>query len=71
MWLEVGSICFNLDGNLIADSSRNLINKRNKMKDDIEGRWKKEGGDISRLSHYLSSSVHVDTSDSGSVKDLI
>ena len=62
-----GSICFDLDGNLIEDYSRNTTTKRNKMKDDFEGRWKKEEENISRLSRSLSSSVHVDISDPGSV----
>ena len=67
---RTGSICFDLDGNLIEDCSRNKTKKRNTMKDDFEGRWKKEEEEISRLSHSLSSSVHVDISDSGSAEEL-
>ena len=67
---RTGSICFDLDGNLIEDSSRNKTRKRNKMKDDFQGRWKKEEEEISRLSHSLLSSVHVDISDSGSAEEM-
>ena len=35
-----------------------------------EGRWKKGVKEISRLSHPLSSSVHVDISDSGSAEEM-
>ena len=65
-----GSICFHLNGNLIEDGSRNETRKRNKMNDDFEGRWKKEGEEISRLSRSLSSSVHVDISDLGSAEEM-
>ena len=64
------SICFDIDGNVIEDCSRNKTRKRNKMKDDFEGRWKKEEKEISRLSHSLSSSVHVDISASGSAEEM-
>ena len=57
---RTGSICFGPDGNVIEDCSRNKTRKRNKLKEDIEGRWKKEEEKISRLSHSLSSSFHVD-----------
>ena len=67
---RTGSICFDLDGNLIEDCSRNKTKRRNTMKDDFEGRWRKEEEDISRLSRSLSSSVHVDISDSGSVEEM-
>ena len=40
------------------------------MNDDFEGRWRKEAEDISRLSRSLSSSVHVDISDSSSVEEM-
>ena len=40
------------------------------MKDDFEGRWRKEEEEMSRLSRSLSSSVHVDISDSGSVEKM-
>ena len=40
------------------------------MKDDFEGKWRTEEEDISRLSRSLSSSVHVDISDSGSVEEM-
>ena len=53
-----GSICFDLDS-LIKDYSRNTTKKRNKMKDEFEGRWRMEEEEISRLSRSLSSSVHV------------
>ena len=67
---RTGSICFDLDGNLIEDCSRNKTKKLNKMKDDFEGRWKKEEEEISRLSHSLPSSVHVDISDSDSAEEM-
>ena len=67
---RTGSICFDLDGNLIEDCSRNKTKKRHKMKDDFEGRWKKEEEEISRLSHSLSSSVLVDISDSGTAEEM-
>ena len=67
---RTGSICFDLDGNLIEDCIRNKTMKRNKMKDDFEGRWRKEEEDFSRLSQSLSSSVRVDISDSGSVEEM-
>ena len=67
---RTGSICFDLDGNLIEDCSRNKTKKRHKMKEDFEGRWKKEEEEISRLSHSLTSSVHVDISDSGSAEEM-
>ena len=66
---RTGSICLDLDENLIEDCSRNKTRKRNKMKDDFEGRWKKEEEEMSRLSRSLSSSVHVDISDSGSAEE--
>ena len=65
-----GSICFGLDGNLIEDCRRNTTKKRNKMKDDFEGRWRMEEEEISRLSRSRSSSVNVDISDSGSVEEM-
>ena len=65
-----GSICFDLDGNLIEDSSRNTTKKRKNLKDDIEGRWRMEEEEISRLSRSLSSSVHMDIFDSGSVEEM-
>ena len=65
-----GSICFDLDENLIEDCSRNKTMKRINMIGDFEGIWKKEEEEISRLSHSLSSSVHVDISDSGSAEDM-
>ena len=40
------------------------------MKDEFEGRWRMEEEEISRLSRSLSSSVHVDISDSGSVEEM-
>ena len=67
---RTGSICFDLDGNLIEVCSRNKTKKRNDMKDDFEGRWKKEQAEIARLSHSLSSSVHVDISDSCSAEEM-
>ena len=67
---RTGSICFDLDGHLIEDCSSNKTRKRNKVKDDVEGTWKKEEEEISRLSHSLSSSVHVDISDSGSAEEM-
>ena len=48
---RTGCICFDLDGNLIEDCSRNRAKTRNKMEEDVEGRWKKEEEKISRLSH--------------------
>ena len=64
------SICFDLDGNLIEECSRNK-KKRNTMKDEFAGGWKKEQGEeISRLSHSLSSSVDVDISDSGLAEEM-
>ena len=39
------------------------------MKDDFEGRWRKEE-DISRPSRSLSTSVHVDNSDSDFVEEM-
>ena len=36
----------------------------------FEGWRKKEEEEVARLSHSLSSSVHVDTSDSGSVEEM-
>ena len=59
-----------LDGNLIENSIRNTTKMRNKMKDDFEGRWTLEEEEISRLSRSLSSSVHVDISDSSSVEEM-
>ena len=66
---RTGSICFNIFGNSVENCSTNT-RKRNKMKDDCEGRWKwkKEEEENSRLS--LSSSVHVDISDSGSAEKM-
>ena len=65
-----GSNWKHLLGHFIEDCSRNKTKKRNNMKDDFEGRWKKEEEEISRLSHSLSSSVHVDITDSGSVVEM-
>ena len=65
-----GSICFDLDGKLIEDSSRNTTKKGNKMRDYFEGRWRMEEEEVSRLSRSPSSSVHVDISDSGSVEEM-
>ena len=65
-----GSICFDLDGNLIGDYSRNTTKKRHKMKEEFEGRWRMQEEEISRLSRSPSSSVHVDISDSGSVEEM-
>ena len=45
-----GSICFDLDGNLIEDYSRNTTKKRHKMKEEFEGRWRMQEEEISRLS---------------------
>ena len=67
---RTGSIYFDLDGNLIQDCSRIKSKKRNKMKEDFEGRWRKEEEEISRLSQSPSSSVHVDICDSGSVEEM-
>ena len=44
---RTGSICFDLDGNLIEACSRNKTKKRNKMKDDFEGGWRKGEEEIS------------------------
>ena len=65
-----GSICFDLDGNLIEDYRGNKTKKRNKMKDDFEDGWRKEEEEISRLSRSLTSLVHVEISDSGSVEEM-
>ena len=65
-----GGICFDLDGRLIEDYSRNTTKKRHKMKEEFEGRWRIQEEEISRLSRSLSSSVHVDISDSGSVEEM-
>ena len=67
---RTGIICLDLAGNLIEDCSRNKTKKRNIMKDDFKGRWRKEKDEISRLSHSLSSSVHVDISHPGSVEEM-
>ena len=67
---RTGSICFDLDGNLIEDCSRSTTKKRNRMKDDFGGRWRKEEEEIPRLSRSPSSSVHIDISDSGSVEEM-
>ena len=48
---RTGSICFDLDGNVIEDCSRNRTKKRNQMEEDFEGRWKNEEEKLSRLSH--------------------
>ena len=44
-----GSICFDLDGNLIEDNSRNTTKKRHKMREEFEGRWTMQEDEISRL----------------------
>ena len=64
-----GSTCSGLDGNLIEDS-RNKTKKRHKMKEEFEGRWRMEEEEFSRLSRSLSSSVHVNISDPGSVEEM-
>ena len=51
---RAGCICFDLDGKLTEDHN-NKTRKRNEMKADSEGRWKKKE-EISRPSHSLSSS---------------
>ena len=40
------------------------------MKEELEGRWRMEEEEFSRLSRSLSSSVHVDISDPGSVEEM-
>ena len=44
------------------------------MKEDFEGRWKRKANDeeeeVARLSHSLSSFVHVDISDSCFVEEM-
>ena len=40
------------------------------MKEDFEGRWKKEVEKVARHSHSLSSSVHVDISVSCSAEEV-
>ena len=67
---RTGSICFGPDGNVIEDCSRSKTKKRNKMKEDIQGRWKKEEEKISRLPHPLSSSSHVDILNLGRVEEM-
>ena len=59
-WLELESVCFDLKGKLNEDCSRNKTKKRTSMKEDAEGRWKKDEEKISRRSHSLSSSFQVD-----------
>ena len=48
--------------------------RRNRMKEDYEGRWKRKAHDeeeeIARLSHSLSSSVHVGIPNSCSVEEM-
>ena len=61
---RIGCICFDLDRNLIEDWRGNKTRTRNPMKEDFEDRWKNEEEEVARLSHSLSSSVHVDISDS-------
>ena len=67
-------ICFDLDGNMIEHWSGNKTRTRNKMKEDFEGGWKRKANDEEeespRLSHSLSSSVHVDISNSCSVEEM-
>ena len=65
-----GSICFDLDGNLIEDYRGNKTKKRHKMSDDFEDGWRKEEEEISRLSRSLTSPVHVEISDSGFVEEM-
>ena len=67
---RTGSICFDLDGNVIENCSTNKTRKRNEMNDDCECRWKNDEEENSRLSHSLSSSVHVNISDSGSAEKM-
>ena len=59
---RAGCICLDLDGKLIEDYNENKTRKRNEMKADSEGRWKKKE-EISRPSHSLSSSFQVDICD--------
>ena len=64
------SVCFDLEGKLNEDFSRNKTKKRTSMNEDVEGRWKKDEEEISRRSHSLSSSFQVDISDSGSAEEM-
>ena len=50
--------------------SRNTTNKRTSMKEDVEGRWKKDEEKIPRRSHSSSSSFQADSSDSGSAEEM-
>ena len=66
---RAGCICFDLDGKLIEDYNENRTRKRNEMKADSEGRWKKKE-EISRPSHSLSSSFQEDIFDSDSAEEM-
>ena len=59
-----GSMCFDLDGNLIEDQRRNKTKKRHKMSEEFEDRWRMQEEEISRHSRSASSSLLVDISDS-------
>ena len=66
-----GSICFDLDGNLIEDYRRNKTKKRHRMSEEFEGRWrdceKRRFLDSHAPDHHL---WLVDISDSGSVEEM-
>ena len=64
-----GCISFDLDEKLIEDYNENKTRKRNEMKADSEGRWKKKE-EISRPSHSLSSSFQEDIFDSDSAEEM-
>ena len=69
-WLRCGSICFDLDGNLIEDYRRTKTKKRPKISGEFEGTWRMQEEEISRLSRSRSLSLLVDMSDSGSVEEM-
>ena len=57
--VRTGSICFDLDGNLIEDYNKNKTRKRDEMEEDFEGRWKWKEKD-SRLTNSSSTSRFAD-----------
>ena len=61
---------FGLRNDHAEDVHRADANRLENMKDEFEGRWRMEEEEMSRLSRSLSSSVHVDISDSGSFEEM-